>query len=46
MKLALAYSLYAAVLYTIGASIYNRFYISGSVANPLPNPIGNMFGLR
>lgn len=36
----------AAVAYTVVASIYNRGYINGTVASPLPNPLGNVFGLR
>lgn len=37
---------YAVAGYTVVASLYNRFYISGSVSTPLPNPVGNWFGLR
>lgn len=40
------WALYAAAGYTVVASVYNRFYINGTVSSPLPNPIGNWFGLR
>jgi hypothetical protein len=42
----LLWAAYAVIGYTVIASVYNRGYIAGSIDTPLPNPLGNWFGLR
>ncbi len=46
MKKIAVYAVGAVVAYTVLASIWNRFYIAGYVANPLPNKLGNLLGQR
>jgi hypothetical protein len=43
---ALLIAAYAVIGYTVVASLWNRGYINGDVEKPLPNPVGNWFGLR
>jgi len=46
MKRALVIGAVIIAGYTVFASLWNRGYIAGAVEKPLPNRIGNWFGLR